>query len=63
VFYSGIFLQSQVAGSKIVYVHEHEHEHVYGRTTELKPGPEGQVLAVIIKKWRFAVLITHYSNA
>jgi hypothetical protein len=49
VFYSISLSQSQVAGSKIVYVYVHEHEHVYGRATELWPGPEGQILAVIIK--------------
>jgi hypothetical protein len=48
MFYSSSLLQFQVAGSKIVYVYVHEHEHVYGRATELKSGPEGQILVVTI---------------
>jgi uncharacterized cupredoxin-like copper-binding protein len=57
--------QSQVAESKIVYVYVyvyvHEHEHEHGRATELKPGSEGQVLAVIIKgKTDFILIITGY---
>ena len=47
--YASSLPQSQAAGSTIVYVYVHEHEHVYGRATERLYGPEGHVLAVIIK--------------